>query len=102
MSSGVNLKGTFKKGSINLLTVKITATDPQDLPLHYQYSYSYVTSHNPYLGNWSTNNTYNVDVTNAYVGSNRVLFAGVDNQDGYGCSGAYYDNSIQFNYDITP
>lgn len=102
-STGAGPGGTFKKGSINLLTVKITATDPQNLPLYFQYSYTNFVENREKIGaDWSQNNSFTYDVTNAVPGVNKILSVYIDNQDGYRCSGGNYDTAAQFLYNITP
>lgn len=96
------IHGTFKKGDISSLTFTITATDPQGLPLYYEYGYTHFVDANPIPGYESQNNSFTLDVTKAYVGANRWLAARVNNKDGYGCSGAYYDIPANFYYDVMP
>lgn len=39
---GINsIYGSFIKGTVDTITVNITATDPQGLPLHYQFLFNY-------------------------------------------------------------
>lgn len=96
------LKGTFAKGSIALLTVKITSTDPQNLQLYYQYGSAGLIDGNSTIKDWSKDSVYAIDVSNAMPGASRVLSYSIDNQDGYSCAGDYTDIHGQFNYDVTP
>jgi len=67
------ISSSFIKGMVSTITVKITATDPQGLLLHYQFLFSDV-----------------------------VAGGRVDNQDEYGCIGAYYDTQAYLQYEIYP
>lgn len=102
-STGADLNGTFKKGSINLLTVKVTATDPQNLLPYFQYQYTNFVENRSKIGaDWSQNNSFTYDVTDAVPGVSKIISVYIDNQDGYRCSGGDYDVAVYFNYTITP
>lgn len=102
-STGADLSGAFKKGSVNLLTVKITATDPQNLLPYFQYQYTNFIENRSKIGaDWSQNNSFTYDVTDAVPGVSKIISVYIDNQDGYRCSGGNYDVAAYFNYTITP
>ena len=101
--NGSGIQGSFIKGSVNTITVKITATDPQGLPLHYQFLFGgWMKVDGTEMTNWVTENTTTLDVSNANAGANQSNWIRVDNQDGYGCIGAYYDTQAHFMYDVYP
>jgi hypothetical protein len=93
----------FKKGNISQITARITATDPQRLPLHYQFLFGDLESSvsNGPISNWTTNNVVTINITNPNLGI-RTGWIRVDNQDGYGCIGAYYDTQINFRFNVIP
>lgn len=101
-SQSKNLFTTFKKGEVNVLTVKITATDPQNLPLYYQYESASLIDGNSTIKDWSKDVSYSIDVTNAMPGINRILYFSIDNQDNFSCAGDYTDIHGSFNYTVTP
>lgn len=102
-STGGYLSGTFKKGSINSLTVKVTATDPQSLQPYFQYQYTNFIENRSKIGaDWSQNNSFTYDVTDAVPGVSKIISVYIDNQDRYRCSGGDYDVAVYFNYTIIP
>ena len=96
------LRGTFKKGDVKNITVTISASDPQNLPLYYQYSSAGLIDGNSTIKDWSGDRSYSIDVTNAILGTNRILFFGIDNQDKFSCAGDYMDIHGSFTYTVTP
>ncbi|MCX6753490.1 MAG: hypothetical protein NTV03_00295 [Candidatus Nomurabacteria bacterium] len=101
--NGNGIKGSFIKGTVNTITVKITATDPQGLPLYYQFLFGYwMKVDGTEMTNWVTENTTTLDVSNANIGANQSNWIRIDNQDGYGCLGAYYDTQANFMYEVYP
>lgn len=96
------LSGTIKKSDTRQLTVKITANDPQDLVLSYQYSSAGLINENSTIKDWSREDTYTLNIEMANVGTNKVLFYSIDNQDRFSCAGDYTDIHGSFNYTIIP
>jgi tetratricopeptide (TPR) repeat protein len=99
------LRGTFKKGSISSITLKANITDPNNLPLRYQFYWlNNLNQSYSAFGTWQTDNTYTIDLSDpskVSVGSSRNVLVYIDNQDGYDCS-VSYDGVLDFVYDITP
>ena len=89
----------FKKGSIKTLSFKIIAIDPQGLTLHYQFLFSGLVSRGDV--DWTTNNIATISVLSAYTGYRNGSIR-VDNQDNYGCIGAYYDDQVYFSFSVLP
>ncbi len=98
-STNSDIRSTFKKGEVNSLTVKITASDPQNLPLYFQFLPD--ANLGADMKDWSKDSSFTMNISNATPGSYRGIWIRVDNQDGYGCIGAYYDTQARLSYDVT-
>ncbi|MDP3882765.1 MAG: hypothetical protein Q8Q48_01785 [Candidatus Staskawiczbacteria bacterium] len=96
-----NIRGSFIKGVVNTITFKIIAVDPKQLALHYQFLFDDITGDSMDNIDWTTSNTATINTTNAYLGPRHVTIR-VDNQDDYGCIGAYYDTQAYLQYEVYP
>ncbi|XOB46621.1 MAG: hypothetical protein ACKKMV_00340 [Candidatus Nealsonbacteria bacterium] len=93
--------GAFRKGSIDTLTITVTATDPQGLPLYYMFQIAELIP-SSFRTEWSRENTYTLPVSDVIVAANRTIWLYIDNRDGYGCLTADFDATLPFGYDIMP
>ena len=99
------INATFKKGTIDKLTLKITAIDPQGKTVYYKHRWGDLSQLRPEDSKWTTNNTFSIDVTNANLGSSPENIS-ISNQDGYPCNGSVGDEEndigVFFTYNVTP
>ena len=81
---GFGIRGEFAKGTVNLITLEITATDPQGLPVYFTLSTPTDWSSESGWNVLSLKNTYTFDVSNSSTGVH-IVTIGIDNQDDFNC-----------------
>ncbi len=106
-----SLYATYSQSNVQQITVTVYATDPQNLPLYYQFgsdAYGGPTgSLNLTDQVWNKDNsiTYHVgELSGVTENTHRTwhLAYRVDNQDGYNCSDGIGDVGGYFEYTVTP
>lgn len=110
-SNSNSLQAMYSQSTVQDITITISATDPQNLPLSYQYgSDAYagpVGSLNLTDQQWIKDNhmTYHVGVLSGVTTTTHRTWHftyRVDNQDGYNCSAGTGDVGGYFTYTVTP
>lgn len=81
---GFGIRGEFAKGTVNSITLEITATDPQGLPVYFTYSASTDWLSKSAWNVLSLESTYTFDVSNSSTGVH-IVAIGIDNQDNFEC-----------------
>jgi len=81
---GFGIRGGFAKGTVNSITLEITATDPQGLPVYFTHDTPADWSSESGWKVFSLENTFTLDVSNSSTGVH-IVTIGIDNQDDFNC-----------------
>src|SRR3989344_942826 len=92
---GAGIKGSFTKGEISSITLEITATDPQGLPVYFKISSDWPNDST----DWSLKNAYTFDVSNSSKGVH-IVAVEIDNHDDFNCISGRGDALRQLEYSV--